>query len=263
MTVHDNVMIITGASSGFGMITALEAAKQGYRVVVMARRADRLTQLVQQIEALGGSALAVPGDLTQAADQERLIDEALQTYGRIDVLVNNAGLPLQQGFVESPVEEISRQWETNVLGMVLLTKRALPALIESKGVVINIGSLAGHFSIPGWGMYFPTKVSVRSLSDGLRRELRPHGVRVSLVEPGPFDTEFGERAGTFVGGFSPYMVVQTILRLAHRPGALAIVPWPMAPFVVLGSIMEQAFPWLFDLVFWVIGKVQMPKASTR
>lgn len=266
MTTQGNVMIITGASSGFGRLTALQAAGQGYRVVLMARRAELLDEVVRNIQGRGGTAMAIVGDVNNPEDQQRVVDETLRSFGRIDVLVNNAGVPLQQNFVESSLGELRRQWETNVLSMVLLTKRALPALLESKGVVINIGSLAGHFSIPGWGMYFSTKVSVRSLSDSLRRELRPYGVRVSLVEPGPFETEFAERAGTFSSGgglLPPEMVVRAILRLAARPRALAIVPWPAAPFIAIGSLIEQAFPWLLDLAFWAVGKAQMRKVHKR
>ena len=260
---NTKVMVITGASSGFGRIAAVMAAQQGYRVVVAARRAERLHDLVAEIERNGGAALAVPCDVTKDADQQNLVDTTLAHFGRLDVLVNNAGVPLDSGFVDSSVEELRRQWDTNVLSLVTLTKRATAALIASQGVIINIGSTAGHMSIPGMGTYFSTKVSVRSLSDTLRRELRAHGVRVSLVEPGPYATEFGERAGAkeFAAGLPPEQVARVIVQLAEHPRAVAVVPWYFGPLVNIGGTIEAVVPWLVDLIFFAIGKRNLRKQA--
>lgn len=267
----DKVMVITGASSGFGELAARMAADRGYRVVVTARRAERLNDLVQTIETKGGVALAVPGDVTNAEDQQRLIDRTIERFGRIDVLVNNAGLPLPEDFTNSPVDELRRQWTTNTTSLIELTKRALPALIEARGVVINIGSTASHFSVPGWGLYFPSKAAVASISDALRRELRPHGVKVCLVEPGPYRTEFAERAGASTEqsqmfGLPPQQVVSAILRLAERPRRLAVVPFWLGPLVHLGGGLMRLLPGLVDLVFWLNARRQQrqrqPAATT-
>jgi len=264
------VMIVTGASSGFGELTALTAAREGYRVVVTARRAERLEQLVQRIEAAGGTALAVAADVTNGDDQHRVIETTLKHFGRIDVLVNNAGVPLRETFVDSSLTDLRRQWDTNVLAIVELTKHALPALIDAHGVVINIGSIAGHFSLPGWGMYYPTKVAVASISESLRRELSSHDVQVCLVEPGPYATEFGQRAGfdsdtTF--GFDPQQIADVILRLCKRPKRRVIVPWWTTPFVVLAAGGVRLLPGLVDLLFRVMGnrqqrRVKQPKQAT-
>lgn len=260
MNTNDKVMIITGASSGFGRLTALMAVEKGYKLVVAARRAERLNELVSEIEQRGGEALAIPCDVTDEANMRRLVDQALARFGRIDVLVNNAGVPLQESFVEATPEDVRRQWETNVLSIVMLTKLSLPALIESKGVVVNVGSVAGHFSVPGWGMYFPTKVSVRSISQMLRRELLAYGVRVSLVEPGPFATEFGERAGWENGaGMPPEMVASTILRMAERPRRQAIVPWLLTPGAALGGAILALLPDLVDLYYLLAGRRKLQK----
>lgn len=255
MTVNKKVMVITGASSGFGRITAVMAADKGYRVVVAARRAERLHELVAEIEGRGGVALAVPCDITKSEDQRNLIDTTLAHFGQLDVLVNNAGVPIKGSFVDTTVDELRRQWETNVVSLLTLTKLATPALIDAQGVVINIGSTASHFSIPGWGTYFSTKVSVRSLSDTLRRELRAYGVRVSLVEPGPFATEFSDRAGMSPGGgLPPEAVAQVIVRLAERPRRIVIVPWFFGPLVRVGGAITSLLPGLVDLIFFVIGR---------
>ena len=252
------VMIITGASSGFGRLAAQIAAAVGYRVVVTARRAERLEELVREIEAAGGQATAVAGDITSEDDQQRIVDTALERYGQIDVLVNNAGMPLQKNYADSALADLRGQWNTNVTSIITLTKRALPALMDAKGVVINIGSIAGHFSLPGWGLYYPTKVAVASLSDAMRRELRPLGVKVCLVEPGPFRTEFGERAGTAdLGGFAPESVARAIVRLAERPRRRVILPIWMHPLALIFGALVHLIPDVVDVVCWAMIKRQM------
>ena len=260
------VVIITGASSGFGEQTAQIAASRGYRVVVTARREERLRALVERIQAAGGTALAVSGDVTSAADQQQLIERTLAEFGRIDVLVNNAGVPLPKSFVESTVEELRRQWETNVLSVVELTRRALPALIDAGGVVINVGSTAGHFSVPGWGLYFPTKVAVASVNDALRRELVPLGVRVCLVEPGPYNTEFAQRAGmqpdpNVSFGFPPSQVAEAIVRLIERPRRLTIKPTWMTPLILLGGGLTRLLPGVVDLILWAVARRRQRQAA--
>lgn len=258
MAINGKVMIITGASSGFGRIAARMAADQGYRVVVTARRAERLDALVSEIERAGGSALAVPGDITDEAHQQHLVDATLERFGQIDVLVNNAGIPLKEGFVDASVDDLRQQWQTNVLSIVTLTKRALPALMTTKGVVINIGSTAGRFSLPVWGMYFPTKVSVASISATLRRELRPYGVRVALVEPGPYATEFGDRAGGVPANvLPPEQVARTIVRLAAHPKRTTVVPWWFRPLIALGSAIASLLPDVVDWVTWAMVRRQI------
>lgn len=265
MPKQDRVVIVTGASSGIGEQTAEAAAARGYRVVVAARRVERLNDLVTRIEAAGGTALAVPCDVTQEDDQQRLIDATLREYSRIDILINNAGVPLPGGFADSSLDDLRRQWQTNVMSLVELTKRALPSLIETHGMVINIGSIAGHFSMPGWGLYYPTKVAVASISDALRRELGPLGVRVCLVEPGPFQTEFPQRAGMSPNvsfGLDPQQVVAAILRLFERPRRLVIVPWWTYPFVVLTSGLVRALPGVVDVFFRLVARRRKADAAS-
>ncbi len=253
MSSHGKVTVITGASSGFGREAALLAAKRGYRVVAAARRVERLEELVREIEAQGGTAVAMPCDVTKSEDLQRVVDRALAEYGRIDVLVNNAGVPLSQGFIDAPVDDLRRQWDTNTTSVLELTKRALPALAESKGVVINISSLASRASVPFWGVYFPTKVAVSSLSDALRRELMAVGVRVANVEPGPFDTEFGQRAGMASpdqqSGLDPTLVATTIVELMERPRRLAVVPGWMRPLGLIMGGLARGLPDVIDAVF--------------
>jgi short-subunit dehydrogenase len=236
------------------------AAQRGYRVVVAARREDKLNALVQEIAQQGGAALAVPCDVTKSDDLQRLVDQALEHFGRIDVLVNNAGVPLSKGFIDSSLDELRGQWKTNVLSIVELTKRALSALAETKGVVINISSIAARASVPGWGLYYPTKVAASSISDALRRELMTLGVRVANVEPGPFNTEFGQRAGMVqpgqTSGLDPMLVARTIVDLMERPRRLVVVPGWMHPLALMMGGLSRGLPDLIDGVFWVIAQLK-------
>lgn len=257
------VAIITGASSGIGYEVAKRAARKGYRVAVNARREDRLQELAGKIEAAGGTVLVVQGDVGDMAVQRRLVEETVRKFGRIDVLVNNAGLPLPTSFADSPVEELSRQWSTNVTALVTLTRIALPYLQSAHGTIINIGSSISHFPVPGMGNYAPTKIAVAGLSKSLRRELEPMGVHLCLVEPGPIDTEFGAHSNldavySKAGGFSLSLPVAQaaipIVRLFDHPRKRIIVPGWMTPFVLLaGGIMQVASP-VVDVVYNVMGR---------
>lgn len=257
--MKSKVAIITGASSGFGYLAALEAAAQGHRLVVTARRAERLDELVREVEARGGEAVAVAGDITDGAVQQRLVDGALGRWGRLDVLVNNAGVPLSGSFTQASLDDLRLQWNTNTTSVIELTKRALPALIDSNGIVIIVSSSLARFSIPGLGLYASSKVAASSIGDSLRRELVPHGVRVSIVEPGPYRTEFGQRAGMpsdGPGGFSAQEVAEAMVRLFERPKRLVVLPVWMRPLLAVGGGLFRALPDAIDLLFWAFARRQ-------
>ncbi len=247
------VAIITGASSGMGWAVAQRAARQGWRVVVAARRADRLAELVRRIQAGGGQALAVAADLADPADQARLIAATVAAYGRLDVLVNNAGLPLERDFADSDPAALRRQWDVNVTALVTLTRLALPHLEATHGTVINIGSVIGRFAIPGWGNYSPTKVAVAGLTDALRRELVPRGVHVCLVEPGPIATEFYQRSGGADNSSPPMSVpapvaAKAIVQLFTQPQRRITIPGWLNPLLTLAEWLARLAPPLTDAV---------------
>jgi len=247
------VAIITGASSGIGWAVARRAARQGWRVVVAARRAARLTDLVRRIQADGGQALAVTADLSDPTDQARLLAAAIAAYGRLDVLVNNAGLPLERDFADSDPTDLRRQWDVNVTALVTLTRLALPHLEATGGVVINIGSVVGRVAVPGWGNYSATKVAVAGLTDALRRELALRGVRVCLVEPGPIATEFYQRSG---GSNNPAprfavpapVAAQAIVRLFTHPQRRITIPAWISPWLTLVEWLARLAPPLADAI---------------
>jgi len=193
-------MLITGASSGIGARTARHAAEAGYRLVLAARREPELVELVTE---LGGEerALALPTDVTEWDQQERLVKGALDKFGRIDVVFANAGFGASRGFLEESPEHWRSMILTNVYGAALTIRATLPTLLEAgSGHYVITGSVAGRRALPG-SLYSSTKWAVTGMAESLRQELRQmhenSTIRVTLVEPGIVDTDFFDnRPGT-------------------------------------------------------------------
>ncbi len=184
----DPVFLVTGASKGIGAATARHAAEAGYRLVLSARSEDALEALAAE---LGGPerAIAVRADVTEWPDQERLAARALEAFGRIDVVLANAGFGAARGFEASTPEHWRSMVLTNVLGAALTIRATLPALRESRGHLLLTGSVAGRRALPG-SLYSATKWAVTAMGEAARLELDGTGVRVTLIEPGSVDTEF-------------------------------------------------------------------------
>jgi len=190
------VLLITGASSGIGAATARRAAETGYRIVLAARREDRLRELAEE---LGGAqrAIAVRCDVSDWEDEQALVQAALDSFGRIDAVFANAGFGAQRGFLEESVEHWRSMVLTNVLGTALTIRATLPHLLErGSGHYLITSSVAGRRVIPG-SLYSATKWAVTAIGEALRSELRQMhdntGIRVTLIEPGMTDTEFFDR----------------------------------------------------------------------
>jgi short-subunit dehydrogenase len=183
--------MVTGASSGIGEAIARQLAHQGATVVITARREDRLNQLKQVIESGGGKALAIAGDINAEEFRCHLVEETLKASGRIDALVNNAGYG-QRGPVEMlPMEVIRQNFETNFFAVVGLSQLVIPTMREQhSGRIINISSVAGKISRPLTAVYSATKFALEAISDGLRFELAPFGIKVVIIEPGFINSEF-------------------------------------------------------------------------
>lgn len=190
MDLRDAVVVVTGASAGIGRATALAFAREGSRVVVSARRQDRLRELSEEIRRHGRQALAVECDVTEPAQVDRLRDRVRQEFGRCDVLVNNAGVPGSGPFLESSIEQTERVVRVNYLGVLYATKAFLPMMREAgKGHVVNVASLAGRFATPGSAVYSSTKHAVVAFSEALHYEVAPLGILVTTVNPGLVVTE--------------------------------------------------------------------------
>ncbi|MDQ3942582.1 MAG: SDR family NAD(P)-dependent oxidoreductase [Actinomycetota bacterium] len=184
------VAVITGASSGIGEATAEALAAEGATVVIAARREDRLDDLVGRINGNGGEALAVACDVTDEEQAHDLIQRAKEEFGRVDVLVNNAGV-MQLSKVEKGLsDEWRRMFEVNVLGLLYATDAAIQVMKEQgSGHLVNISSLASRGTRPGLGVYSGTKTAVNAISEALRQELLEDHIRVTMVEPGAVETE--------------------------------------------------------------------------
>ena len=194
-SLSGQVIIITGASAGIGEGTARRLARAGARIVLSARRPDRLAALARELDPSGTNVLAVPGDVTVAADRERLVAAARAKFGRIDALVNNAGYGTRGPVEVVPVDLIRKNYETNIFSLIALTQLVLPEMrARGDGCIVNIGSVAGKISRPLSSIYDSTKHALEALTDGLRGELAPFGVRVALIRPGFILTEFVEAA---------------------------------------------------------------------
>ncbi len=187
----DRVAIITGASSGIGEATAKHLADMGIRVVLAARRKDRLDSLVTTIEGSGGTAIAIETDVTDRAQCEKLIENVYNEYGRIDILINNAGVMLIGPASELPIENWEQMIQLNQLGLLYMTRAALPHLKETHGHIINISSVAGRTTNQGSAVYNMTKWGVNAFTEALRKELvdAKTGIRTTLIEPGAVATE--------------------------------------------------------------------------
>ena len=189
--IKDKVVIITGASSGIGYATALSLAKEGAKLVVGARRTDRLEKLVKEIEENNGEILSQKFDVTKKSDCDDLVNTAIKKWGKVDVLINNAGL-MPLSFVKNlKVDEWDQMIDVNIKGVLYCTAAVLPHMRESKsGHIINISSVAGRIVFPAGSVYCATKHAVTAFSEGLRQELSPrNNIRVTTIEPGVVSTE--------------------------------------------------------------------------
>lgn len=188
--VDGKVVVITGASSGLGAATARMLCEQGAAVVLGARRLDRLHELVTELEGNGGSAVCAATDVTVASDVQRLVDLAVQTYGRIDVMVNNAGIMPHSPFERCRISDWDQMIDVNIKGVLYGIAAALPHMQRQKsGHFINVSSVAGHKVRPNAAVYAATKHAVLALSEGLRQEVKPFNIRTTVISPGAVDTE--------------------------------------------------------------------------
>jgi NAD(P)-dependent dehydrogenase (short-subunit alcohol dehydrogenase family) len=193
--MKDKVVLITGASSGIGRATAVRFAAEGARVVLVARSASALAEVVAGIEADGGRAKAIPGDVTQEADVERIVRETVEALGGIDVLVNAAGI-IGTGTVETTsLQDWDEMMNINVRGPFYLMQCAMPYLVERQGNVVNVSSVTGIRSFPGILAYCASKAAVDQLTHCAALEMAAKGVRINAVNPGVVLTELHRRGG--------------------------------------------------------------------
>ena len=266
MGIKGKVVIVTGASSGIGEATARQFGREGARVVLAARRVDRLEALAEEMSAMGTGAetLVVQADLSKLEDIQSLVSQSLDRFGRIDVLVNNAGFG-RLDWLENldPKKDIESQFEVNVLGVVQTTRQALPVMIKQRsGHIINMGSMAGLVATPTYTVYAACKHAVHGFSEALRREVKPWGIDVSVIYPGGVKTEFNQHAGIKrkTRATTPKFLLLTaddvgraVVDLVRHPRAMWIIPWLWSFSVWL----NRNFNWLVD--YMTINRFTIPE----
>jgi NADP-dependent 3-hydroxy acid dehydrogenase YdfG len=198
-TLTGTVAVVTGASSGIGAATAVELARHGATVALLARRAEKLDDVAAVVTSAGGRAITIPTDVTDAESVRAAVEHVVATLGRLDILVNNAGLMRMGQAVEAPLDEWDDLVSVNILGTLYTTRAALPHLIDAatssgRGVadVVTVSSTAGRVARPGTAVYSLTKFGVNAFSEGLRQEVVDKRVRVGIVAPGTVDTEISD-----------------------------------------------------------------------
>ena len=256
MEIKGKVVIITGASSGIGEATARQFGREGAKVVLVARRLDRLEALAREIDSMGSGAetLVVQADFSQLGDIESLIRQTLEAFGQIDVLVNNAGFG-RLNWLENldPKKDIEAQFDVNVLGVVQTTRQALPVMIKQRaGHIINMCSIAGLIATPTYTIYAACKHAVHGFSEALRREVKPWGIDVSMIYPGGVTTtEFDQHAGfkrktqtttPKILLLSAEDVGRAVVQLVRRPRAMYLIPW----LWIFPVLLNKLFPSIVD-----------------
>jgi NADP-dependent 3-hydroxy acid dehydrogenase YdfG len=209
----DRVLVITGASSGIGAATARAAAAAGYSLVLAARSKDKLDALVSELG--DDRAIAVGTDVTLWEDNERLIDSAVDRFGRIDAVFANAGFGAARGWLKETPQHWREMVLTNVLGAAYTLRAAIPHVMETKGHLLVTGSVAGRRALPG-SLYSCTKWAVTAMGEAVRADLNDTGVRVTVIEPGMVDTPFFDN-GAGPGALQPDDIARAVMYALSQP----------------------------------------------
>jgi NADP-dependent 3-hydroxy acid dehydrogenase YdfG len=256
ISLKGKVVIITGASSGFGAAAARMFSDEGCKVVLAARRLERLEEMAEEIRAAGGDALPVSTDVTKHEQIQAMVESTVDTYGRIDVLFNNAGFGRLDWFETlDPIKDIQGQINVDLLGVIWTAGAVLPQMYKQRsGHIINMCSVAGWAAPPLYSIYSAAKFGVRGFSEALRRETTPFGVNVSAVYPGSSTTEFQNHVGDSEAKqrftspdwlkVTPEQVAQAVVNLAKRPRRSLFLPKIMG----LSVFFNSHFPRTSDYV---------------
>jgi short-subunit dehydrogenase len=280
MSLHQNAFprsaIVTGASAGIGEAVARSLASAGFSVVAAARRESRLDALEAHLRGQGFACFAQPTDITVAEDRLRLVETAMNRFGRIDLLVNNAGIGYRSPIETTPIDAVRHTFEVNLFSLLALTQLVIPVMRkQGEGKIINMSSVAGRVARPLSSIYDATKHSIEAVSDGLRGELRQFGIHVVVVQPSFTETEFldiatkasfpyygtepgyrslleylckGE-ASARRGAAMPQDIARTVLRAALDPAPARRYPCPRRAKVILALKRLLPEAWFERLAF--------------
>lgn len=265
MNFKNKVVVITGASSGIGEASAIEFAKKNANVVLVARRKEKLLQVQKKISKYTDSTLICQCDISNKLQVKEMSDAVLDRFGRIDVLVNNAGFVIYGKVNELSTEEIIAQMETNYFGMVFCTKAFLPQMLEQhSGHIVNVASVGASFSVPGVASYCATKFAMLGFSEGLRHELAGTGVGLTVVSPimvrtPLFDHPSFENFSKFSTGvsLSSETVAKTIIKASNSSRLEIVVP----SVARAGIWFKQTFPYLINPIIGNAFRKQLTKRN--
>ena len=226
--IRDKVVVITGASSGIGRAVSLALAEYKPKLVIVARRKKKLMQTAKDLRRLGLKVLPITADVRDSDDRNRIIDFSITAFGSIDVFINNAGLGKVNLFLEQPEEEINELIDTNIVSLIKLTQKAAKVMKEQgHGHIINLSSTLAMLPTYPFAVYSATKSAVKTFDDCIREEMLGHGILVSTVLPGPYNTEFNQVANIGKASFKGYNVAklaQEIVKLILKPKENLIQP---------------------------------------
>lgn len=258
MRLDDAVVILTGASAGIGAATAGALARAGANVVLSARRAERLDALRASLAHWPGERLVVPGDMREPAAAEALVAAALERFGRLSVIINNAALGHVSTLETLPIDDMRTLYETNVQAVLALTQAALPALRAGGGQIVNVSSIVSQRPLPRGAFYAGTKAMVNYLSRGLRMELRGSGIVVTTVYPGYTQSEFhlatlgGQRPPGRYRGVPAERVARAIVHAIEREKQEVYVTWLDWAFThanrLFPRVLDRLLPPIIDWV---------------
>jgi len=258
--IDGKVVIVTGASSGIGESTAREFAQAGAITVLAARRVERLERLQDEIEQMGGRALAVPTDLTDDDQITNLVQTTLSAFGRIDVLANIAGWAFYDWYEELSADELRRVYETNVIGLAELIRQVIPTMKgQRSGFILNMSSYVSRISVPPLTVYASSKYAIEGLTDGLRRALLPWGITVIRIHPSSVSgTEFNknvmrqdgvEYKPVPIGRISRERLARHIVGLIEKPRRALFISRLYEVPVLLNRLFPEIVDWVSET--WV------------
>jgi 3-oxoacyl-[acyl-carrier protein] reductase len=232
------VAVVTGASAGIGAASARSLAGAGARVVLTARRGERLEELAEELRALGTEPIVVVGDAREEATARKVVDAAMSAAGRIDILLNNAGMGIYKDLVDTSAEDYDEMMDTNMRSTFLFTRHIAPVMIARKsGTILMLSSMAGKYGFPGEAVYCSTKFAQVGFAQALDKELRPHGIKVGAICPGGTKTEFALGRGRTEEGVAqsqmlePSDVAAAVLLACTQSAGSRIIEIQMRPMV--------------------------------
>lgn len=260
MGFKNKTVLITGASSGIGREAAIEFAKQGVNLILVARRKEKMEKLKEQLEKSHIKIRTCQCDVSDKSQVRKMSEDVLKEFSHIDILVNNAGFAIYGSVSELTIEDIEAQMATNYFGMIYCTKNFLPSMLEqNSGHIVNVASVAASFGLPGIASYCASKFAMLGFSEGLKHELSGTGVGVTVVSPIMVRTDFFDHPSFekmpkySPTSLSPKTVAKAILKAANSPRLEIIVP-----SVVRGAVWaKHTFPYLINPILGSAFKKQL------